>query len=64
MNKKIIKELKSTKNYDPEIRNHYDAVAKLYGDSPASTMADIKIRKTETDFIISQINSFLKKIRL
>lgn len=64
MNKKIIKELKSTKNYDPEIRNHYDAVAKLYGDSPASTMADIKIRKTETDFIISQINSFLKKNKI
>lgn len=44
--------------YDIDIKNHYDEVAKSDNDSATSTMADLYIRESETKFIINQINNY------
>jgi len=51
-------ELNQSKDYDLEIKKHYDKVAEADKDSSSSTMADLYIRENETKFIENQIEEF------
>ena len=47
------------KNYDLEIKRHYDTVAETEKDAASSTMADMYVRENETMFIQSQITNYI-----
>ena len=49
------------KKYDKLIEEHYNSVAKEYGDSSSSTMLDDKIRSIETESICSVVNNLNAK---
>jgi SAM-dependent methyltransferase len=57
-NQEINKKIEYAREYDLEIKKHYDKVARLDKESSSCTMSDKYIRENETIFIKNLINKF------